>query len=241
MTQASAGWFPDPDPNATAPSLRYWDGTAWTAYTAPATTQAVAPSGPTTPDGEPLAGWWWRVLAYVIDSVIVGFVTGVASLPAQIRIQQDLQPTLDRFSRQIEQNPETPPDFGAFLADYTDVLQEHMFWLVGPSMIVTMLYWVVFLRWKGGTPGKLMLGMRIRLREQSGRLPWSSIAARLLVQFGIAWTLVIVAVLTASAPAFVVAVVFIVIWQIDPLWATWDSKRQTLHDKLAATNVVKTR
>jgi uncharacterized RDD family membrane protein YckC len=33
----------------------------------------------------------------------------------------------------------------------------------------------------------------------------------------------------------------LVLWLIDPLWATWDPKRQTLHDKLARTNVVKRR
>lgn len=241
MTQTPAGWYPDPDPNAAAPSLRYWDGTAWTAHTAPAAATQVAPSRPTTPDGEPLAGWWWRVLAYVIDSVIVGFVTGIAGIPAQIRMQQDLEPVLERFSRQIEQNPETPPDFGAFFADYVDVLQQHAFWLLAPSAILTVLYWVFFLRWKGGTPGKLMLGMRVRLREHQGRLPWSSIAARMLVQFGVTWTFFILAFTTGSAAWFVLAIVVAVIMLVDPLWATWDSKRQTLHDKLAGTNVVKTR
>jgi hypothetical protein len=63
VTQTPADWYPDPND---ARQLRYWDGSAWTAHVAAALVPAL-PTGPTTPDGEPLAGWWWRVLAYVID------------------------------------------------------------------------------------------------------------------------------------------------------------------------------
>jgi uncharacterized RDD family membrane protein YckC len=181
------------------------------------------------------------VLAYVIDSVILGFVTGLAGLPGQIRMQQDLEPVLERFSRQIEQNPETPPDFGAYFADYLNVFQEHALWWLGPSVIITVLYWVGFLRWKGGTPGKLMLGLRVRLREQPGTLPWSSITARTALQFGVPWTFYIVAFTTGSGTWLALAAVATMVTLIDPLWATWDAKRQTLHDKLARTNVVRTR
>jgi uncharacterized RDD family membrane protein YckC len=194
-----------------------------------------------TPDGEPLAGWWWRVLAYVIDSVIIGVAASVASFPAQMQVQRDFQPVVDRFDRAIEQNPDTPPDFGAFFNDYMDVLQDHAFWLVAPGATVTFLYWAIFLRWKGGTPGKLMLGMRVRLREQAGTLPWSSIIARMILQFGVIWTLMIVAFLTGSVMMFVVWILVSMVMLLDPLWATWDSKRQTLHDKLAGTNVVRPR
>jgi uncharacterized RDD family membrane protein YckC len=238
--QAPAGWYPDPTPQAGAPSLRYWDGAAWTAHTAPGTTPA-APTGPTTPDGVPLAGWWWRVLSYVIDSVIIGFASGIVGFPAQLQVQRDLQPIMDRFTRGIEQNPDNPPDFGAFVGDYLDILQQHAFWLVAPGAILTAVYWAVFLRWKGATPGKLMLGMRVRLREQEGTLPWRSIIARMTVQFGVSWTILVLAFVTGSATLFIVSMVTTLFIMLDPLWATWDSKRQTLHDKLARTNVVRSR
>ncbi len=237
MTQTPADWYPDPND---ARQLRYWDGTAWTAHVAAAPIPSQ-PTGPMTPDGEPLAGWWWRVLAYVIDSVIIGVAASVASFPAQMQVQRDFQPVVDRFDRAIEQNPNTPPDLGAFFNDYMDVLQDHAFWLVAPGATVTFLYWAIFLRWKGGTPGKLMLGMRVRLREQAGTLPWSSIIARMILQFGVIWTLMIVAFLTGSVMMFVVWILVSMVMLLDPLWATWDSKRQTLHDKLAGTNVVRPR
>jgi uncharacterized RDD family membrane protein YckC len=241
VTQTPAGWYPDPAPEAAAsPGLRYWDGTAWTAHTAPGVAGAK-PAGPTTPDGERLAGWWMRVAAYVIDSVFVAIVAGIASLPAQIQMQQDLQPVMDRLSRQIEQNPDEPPDFGAYFGDYLDVMQAHAFWLLGPSVILTALYWAVFLRWRGATPGKMILGLRVRLRERAGGLPWSSIVPRMAVQFGVYWTFYVLAVATASGALFGLMIAVILIMLLDPLWATWDSKRQTLHDKLARTNVVTTR
>ena len=237
MTQTPADWYPDPNDDR---QLRYWDGTAWTAHVAAAPASA-RPTGPTTPDGEPLAGWWWRVLAYVIDSIIISVVANIVSIPAQIQIQQDFMPVMERFNRAIEQNPEAPPDFWAFFNDYLDVMQQHAFWLVAPGAIFTVLYWAIFLRWKGATPGKLMLGMRIRLRDQAGRLPWSSIIARMILQFGVIWSVFVIALLTGSVTMYVVWMLATMIMLLDPLWATWDSKRQTLHDKLAATNVVRPR
>ena len=221
--------------------MRYWDGTAWTAHIAPATPQII-PTGPTTPDGEPLAGWWWRVLAYVIDGTIIGVLSGIVSIPAFIQVQQELLPVIDRFAQDVERNPEEPPDIGAFYAEYFDILQSHWVALVVPGVVLGLLYWVVFLRWKGATPGKLMLGLRVRLRDRAGRLPWWSIAARLSLQLVLSWVVYGVAFATGSIPVLVVAYAVVApVLLLDPLWAAWDPKRQTLHDKLARTNVIRTR
>jgi uncharacterized RDD family membrane protein YckC len=240
VTQTPAGWYPDPAPDAEAPSLRYWDGSAWTGHTAPGAPGAQS-TGPTTPDGERLAGWWMRVAAYVIDTVLIGVVSIPVGFPGQIQMQRDLEPVVDRFTRAVDQNPDNPPDFGAFFGDYLDVMQTHAFWLLAPGVVLTALYWVVFLRWKGATPAKMMLGLRVRLREQAGPLPWSSIVERMAVQFGVYWALYILAFTTASVPLFILFVSLSMLTLIDPLWATWDPRRQTLHDKLARTNVVRTR
>jgi uncharacterized RDD family membrane protein YckC len=238
VTQVPAGWYPDPDPAAAGRSaLRYWDGSAWTSHVT-ADSTPVTPTGPTTPDGEPLAGWWWRVLAYVIDSITVSVVAGIASIPAQMKFQRALEPVTAEWDRRIAQNPGSV-DWGAFLSDHIDVWMQNAAWLMGPSMVLTLIYWAVFLKWKGGTPGKLMLGMRVRLRDRAGTLPWSSILGRMLVQFGVVWAAYVVAFATASFAVFLLAALVAVIMLIDPLWATWDDQRQTLHDKLAGTNVVR--
>ncbi len=237
MSQTPAGWYPDPTPAApNAPTLRYWDGTAWTGHVTPS--PAAAPAGPSTGDGEPLAGWWWRVLAFVLDGIVLGVATSIVGIPAQMRVQEDLEPVFSDLERQIELSPESV-DLGAFVTDCVDVLQENAVWLVAPSAILTVLYWVAFLRWKGGTPGKLMLRMRVRLHDRPGTLPWASILARLLVQFGVVWTAFVVALVTASVVMFAVATLVALVMLIDPLWASWDGRRQTLHDKLAGTTVVR--
>jgi len=241
VTQTPAGWYPDPTPDpAASSSLRYWDGTAWTAHVSPHQAPPAA-TGPTTPDGEPLAGWWWRVLAQVIDGTILGVVANVIVLPVQIRMQRELMVTMDDFVREAEQNPGQPPDFSLMFDTYADVLQENAFWLTVPAMAVALLYMAGFLRWKGGTPGKLMLGMRVRLRERPGTLPWSAIAARLSLQLVIP-AIPIGAGVTSGSLALVMLGFALgqLIYLADVLWASWDDKRQTLHDKLARTNVVRT-
>jgi len=238
VTQTPADWYPDPSDDH---RLRYWDGSAWTAHVAPAPVSA-RPTGPTTPDGEPLAGWWWRALAYLLDGTILGALSGIASIPAIIQVQRDLVPVIERLGQELEQNPDAPPDLAAFYSEYFDVLQSHLVALALPGVVLGLLYWVIFLRWKGATPGKLMLGMRVRLRDGDGRLPWRSIAARLSLPLGVPWVTYGVAFATGSFPAFLVAYAVLgPVLLLDALWATWDPKRQTLHDKLARTNVVRTR
>ncbi len=53
--------------------------------------------------------------------------------------------------------------------------------------VFAVAYFVLFLRWKGATPGKLICGLRVRLRERPGRLPWSTIAIRVGVQSVLPW------------------------------------------------------
>ena len=238
MTQTPADWYPDPNDDR---QLRYWDGTAWTAHVAAAPASA-RPTGPTTPDGEPLAGWWWRVLAYVIDSIIISVVASIVSIPAQIQIQRDFMPVMERFDRAIEQNPEAPPDFWVFFNDYLDVMQQHAFWLVAPGAIFTVLYWAIFLRWKGATPGKLMLGMRIRLRDQAGQVAVVFDRPRMSVQFGVTGPSSYLAFLSGSVAMYVSVMLVDDDHVARPACGRPGTRsRQTLHDKLAATNVVRPR
>ncbi|MGZ4471917.1 MAG: DUF2510 domain-containing protein, partial [Nocardioidaceae bacterium] len=67
----------------------YQDTFAYPAY-------ARRPAGPTTPDGVPLAGWWQRVGAQVLDGLILTVVASVATLPIQLGARGDAQRVLDR-------------------------------------------------------------------------------------------------------------------------------------------------
>ena len=268
MTQIPAGWYPDPAPAPPGqpPGLRYWDGNVWTEHVAPDAAQPVAPQpvyqqpvyqqrayqqpayqqpapvGATTPDGQPLAGWWWRVLALLIDSVVVGVVSGIISLPAQISMQKDLSRVIDDFRRSIDANPDATPEFSRFFNDYVDVLRDNALWLILPGLVAWVLYYLLMLRYNGATLGKLAVGLRVRLRDQPGQLPWSAVVIRVSTQFLIPYLLLGVGLFSGS---LVLLVVLVVVYQVysfaDVLWPLGDSKKQALHDKFAGTNVVKIR
>ena len=74
-------------------------------------------------------------------------------------------------------------------------------------------------------------GLRIRLRERPGQLAYSTILKRWVGQFGYA--------LFTAVPVLGNLLGFYPL--VNYLWPVFDSKKQALHDKLAATNVVRQR
>jgi len=237
MTQAPAGWYPDPAPRQPGqpPTLRYWDGRLWTEHVhQPASLAGWPPHaepgpapGPTTPDGVPLSGWWRRVGAYIIDSLLVGVVTLLVTLRQQLRLQEDLNELMRRFQDEGERSSE-PPDLGAFFRDYFDIALPIIILSGITGFVGWAVYSLVMLRFKGATVGKMAVGIAVRLRERPGQLPWSTILVRVLTQHGV--------LLTALVPILYLALIWFP--YLDGLWASWDNKKQTLHDKVARTNVV---
>ena len=88
---------------------------------------------------------------------------------------------------------------------------------------------MLFLRWKAATPGKLMVGTRVRLRDQPGPLTWGTILKRWLGQYGP----------TVLGLIPLVGTIASLYQLLDGLWPLWDGRRQALHDKFAGTNVVR--
>ncbi len=249
MTQVPAGWFPDPAPPAPGqpPLVRYWDGRQWTEHVQPAQQPVQPPPAPrpgyppraprpaatdhgTTPDGVPLAGWWQRVGGYVIDSIAVGIASSIVTVPIQVGAQERLQAVLDRFTRASTNG--SAPQLWAFMRDYVDALAPVLRWSVLVSFVAWLLYYGLFLRFRSATPGMMALGLAVRLRETPGRLAWSTILVRIVVQQGI------VLVALVSLPLYVALSWFPL---LDGLWPLWDAHKQALHDKAARTNVVRTR
>lgn len=225
MTLSPPGWYPDPAPQAPGnpPCLRFWDGQHWTWDVAPAPVPvpyAVPTTGPTTPDGVPLAGWWMRAAAYLIDAMIVSAAGSVATIPLQLSLQREMMALV-----------ESEPDPREFLSAYLDLFLPIITWTALIGLVAWAIYSGLMLRLKGATLGKMALGLEVRLRDRPGQLPWSAIAARIGTQHGY--------MLTALLPWLYLAL-FWFPW-LDCLWAAGDKKRQALHDKAARTNVVRTR
>ncbi len=226
MTQIPAGWYADPDPAAARPGhppqQRYWDGAMWTEHVAPGRPPGPVGGFKTTPDGERLANWWPRVGAVVIDGLIVSPVALLLGLPFLLGYLRSYAAYMDEVMQQAESGamPGFTSSLGVGAGDLLALT------LVG--LVVTVGYHAGFLRWKSATPGKMALGLRVRLRDTPGQLPWSAIAKRLFVQHG------------ASLFTVVPFASMIIGWfpLLDGLWPLWDDKNQALHDKLARTNVV---
>lgn len=245
------GWYPDQRPSATGqPMLRWWDGSRWTDHVAPAQPTGTQPTGmytqagiypqagtygatygapvpATTPDGQPLAGWWQRVGASIIDGLIATTVSALVGLPFLLSVVDEFQHEFSHAVDQIEAGGEATAFGPEFMADVAP--QFLGFALV--ALLVGMVYEIGFLRWKQATPGKMALGIAVRLREQPGQLPWGTLFTRWLVKN--------LGNIVGNVP-FIGGVLSLA-WLLNFLWPLWDDKKQALHDKAGRTNVVRVR
>jgi uncharacterized RDD family membrane protein YckC len=244
---APGGWYPDP---VNAAQERYWDGWQWSRNTRPsagapntgygqapyapypqphptrpvgyATSRAGSVQATTTADGVPLASWWWRVLAVLIDNMITAAIVAVITFP----VWRALYATLVSFFNAVldaQRSGVAPPTLNP--TDLISSTSQLIVTLV--TLVVGMLYHGGFLRWKSATPGKLICGLRVvpvdRGRDP-GPLPWSSIGIRVSI-----WVL----------PGISAFLGFITL--VDVLFPLWQPKRQALHDIAAKTQVVRPR
>lgn len=177
----------------------------------------------TTADGVPLAGWWWRALAVVIDGLIVGIAAALLSLPIYLRLAAALG---DFFNASLEAaqagRPMPPqPDINTLISATDQLI------LALVSVGLHTVYLIGFWRWRSATPGKMITGLRVVPVDRgrsAEKLAWSTVTARALI-----WTVPNLNPL------------LLVIRVADALMPLWNPKRQALHDLTAKTQVVKIR
>ena len=183
-----------------------------------------------TPDGQPLAGWWSRVAASSVDGLlltVLQLVFGWHFVSAIVgAFRGVLQQAADAARAGVQ--PPTSDQLGAQLMS---VVWPAVLGFIAVSLLVRFLYGVGFLKAFQATPGKMALGLQVRLRERPGVLPWGSVLAR--------WFTQNLATFVAFVP--LVGMLAWVYSVLDDLWPLWDGKRQALHDKTARTNVVRVR
>lgn len=263
MLGQPAGWYRDPAPRdpAAPDTLRYWDGVTWTAQVRVASkrqrqawvaeavaarhayerdlverahtgdVQAQAELGAfapavgrsTTPDGARLAGWWRRLAAHLVDAVLIMLLGTLFAW----RFLKEIGGAYERFveaTLRAMQAGSTPPEATTLAAEVAVPLV----WTGVVFLLVGFVYEVGFLKGYQATPGKMLLGLEVRLRERPGPLPWSAVLLRWGGKNGVG----ILQVVPLGQLLYSVYAL------LDYLWPLWDTGRQALHDKLAATNVV---
>jgi uncharacterized RDD family membrane protein YckC len=173
-----------------------------------------------TADGVRLAGWWWRVLASLVDGLVVTLLVTLATLSL-------LLPMLERLSAYFAEVvtaaqsglPQPPLDPQSVLSSGDQLL------LALASVGITFVYHFAFLRWRAATPGKLLCGLRVVPVDQGrveGGLPAQTAAVRAIV-----W----------AAPGLNT---LLMLFQLaDVLFPLWHPRRQAIHDLLARTQVVR--
>lgn len=193
-------------------------------YSAMPPAYATALGVKTTPDGVPLASYGQRVGAYLIDMVIVGFLTMLAGWYWVSQLITWYTTWLSEVMNQAQRGVE--PSINQ--ADVTNEIYGYVLALSLVSLVVTVVYQVAFLTWRGATPGKMALGIAVRLRERPGNPSVLVALKRQLIFIGSS--------LLSLLP--VVGLLGSLLIFLNLLWPLWDDKRQALHDKVAATNVV---
>ena len=104
------------------------------------------PAAPRTADGVPLAGWWWRVLATVIDGIILSALGAIVLAPIYLRLVRAMSDAFSAIVRAAQagqpRRSSTPP---ISCPPATS-------WRSRPSLALQMIYLVTFLRWKPRLP-----------------------------------------------------------------------------------------
>jgi uncharacterized RDD family membrane protein YckC len=175
-----------------------------------------------TADGVPLASWWWRALAVVIDNMIISAIIAIVTFP----VWQSLYAAWTVYFNAVmeaQQLGAAPPTMSV-----TELISgRNQLILTVATLGIGMLYHICFLRWKSATPGKLLCRLRVVPVDRGhavGPLPWSSIVIRSAI-----WVL-------PSINSFLSLITV-----IDALFPLWHPKRQALHDMAAKTQVVRLR
>ncbi|MFD0484718.1 RDD family protein [Kineococcus sp. GCM10028916] len=167
-----------------------------------------------TPDGQALGGLGSRLLARIVDWILLGVIGTIAAwsplqtIDAQVRSAFDVWMAGD-------------PERGSTLiveATRSGAASAATFILLAVSAVYTILT----VRLAGATPGKLLFRLRVRDWQRPGLPSWGQAIIRWLG----------CDLLGQVVPFYSL---------IDFLWPCWDQRKQALHDKMGRTVVVRKR
>ncbi len=176
-----------------------------------------------TADGVPLAGWGWRLLAGIVDLIIVQIVALIAALPVISPMFGRMSDYFNKTMQAAQRGSSTPPPVPADL-----VTSQEQFWMAVIGAAVGIAYFGIMWRFVSATLGQLLCGLRIvpfETGRPTKRLGWNVTLLRAVfwwVPFAIGNLLLLFALVNALTPLF-------------------QSRRQAIHDLAVRTQVVRIR
>ncbi len=172
----------------------------------------VAQAGPGS-----LANQWLRLLARIIDGILLSVVTAILGFPFVREILDAFSAWADEMSSNPDAASATPLTDPAISSATTKLN------LI--ALLLGAIYYVVMTALRGATVGKMAVGVRVQ-RVSDGAMP--------------SWTESLIRWAVTDLPR-VIPLVSLFYPLLDSLWCLWDPKRQCIHDKPAKTIVVKAR
>jgi uncharacterized RDD family membrane protein YckC len=176
---------------------------------------------PTTADGVPLASYGRRVVAYIVDQIIQGFLTFVVGAYWSVPLVRD---SMDQMNTAIANGDES----GVLAAALDQTLTQYLVPLTLVSVGVMLVYNAVFLSRLAATPGKLLIGISVRRVEHPGPISVTDAFRRYALQ----------SAMTIGGLIPLLDLTTLLVTVADLLWPLRDPRRQALHDKIADTQVV---
>lgn len=163
------------------------------------------PSQPT----QRLAEWWKRLVAIIIDNVIIGIP---ANILGGIILGGLFAATTPTFDPETGQLIDSGGFFAGVLAGYGAFIL--MFW------VFTAAYFTYLHASRGQTVGKMAMKLKVIDEATGGNPTYGAAFLRWLIPIPLSF-------LTCGIGGL-----------LDGLWPLWDPKRQALHDKVAKTLVL---
>jgi uncharacterized RDD family membrane protein YckC len=166
-------------------------------------------TGPVGPGGAPLAEWWKRLVAAIIDGIILGIPSSILGSILFGGLFAASTPTFNPNTGQIEGGSGF---FMGFLAAQGA--------LILMNLILSAGYQIYLHTNRGQTVGKMAMKIKVVDMETGELIPYGRAGIRWGVQQALA-------IFTCGIGGL-----------LDGLWPLWDQKRQALHDKPANTVVI---
>lgn len=198
---SSQGAPPIPNPYAAPP--------AWTMR-----------QGPTAADGTPLASLGLRVVAYILDSIVINVLALIAGGWFAFRA---IEQALPAMTRALEEN-----DADAFNAALGLVDVTYITLYTAVKLLIALAYGILSLTRWSASPSMLLVGISVRRTGSAGVIGWDAASRR------VGFTVVLDAL--TNLPTLGLAALVVKVYNL--LRPFRDSKRQALHDRFADTLVV---